>query len=108
MWRREVVERKSKNRSRPLPPVTAILWSRFAFSSRRERWFKPDWAIFYDFVRHCHDRRVKLTPTDVLYLLQDEGVVPDGAKQIAEVYQHCRAVLATRYRCPLNLYDFSG
>jgi len=107
MWRRED-ERRSSGKTRPLPPVTGKLWRRFAFSSRRGRWFKPDWLIFYDFVRHCHDRRVKLSPADVMHLVENEGVVPEGAKELATIYQHCRSVLATRYRRPFSLYDFAG
>jgi len=88
--------------------VAETLWNRFAFSSRRSGWFQPDWSIFYDFVRHCHDRRVKLGPADVMYLLQNEGVAREDAEELATIYKHCRGVLATRYRKPLNLYGFSG
>ena len=107
MWRRQEGT-KSIERPRALPPGAEKLWRRFVFSSRRSRWFKPDWNVFYEFVRHCHDRRVKLSPADVMYLAEDEGVVHEGAEELATIYLHCRSVLATRYVETLNHYDFAG
>ena len=107
MWRRDA-ERKSSQQPRPLPPVAAKLWGGFTFSSRRRGWFNPDWSIFYDFVRHCHDRRVKLGAADVIYLVQNEGVARKDSEEIGGIYEHCRRALATRYRTPVNLYGFRG
>jgi hypothetical protein len=88
--------------------VAAKLWNRFTFSSRRREWFDPNWSAFYNFVRHCHDRRVKLAAADVMYLAENEGVAQKGAEELAKVYEHCRRALATRYRIPLNEDGFRG
>ena len=67
-------------------------------------WFKPDWPLFYAFVRHCHDRRAKVSPADILHLMEKEGIAYADAEVMATIYQHCRAVLGTRYRLPMSLY----
>jgi hypothetical protein len=83
--------------ARRLPCGADRLWSHFLKGSRRQRWFKPNWELFYDFVRHCHSRRVKLFAHEVASILEAEGLPKEGAATIADIYRHCRRVLGTRY-----------
>jgi hypothetical protein len=41
-----------------------------------------------------------------MYLLQDEGLAPEDAEELAAIYEHSRRALAARYRTPLDFYGF--
>lgn len=100
MWRRNP-DAIAKEVPR-LATGTARQWKRFVLSSRRPRWFKPDWPLFYAFVRHCHDHRAKVSAADIFHLAENEGLALRDANLLATFYQHCRAVLGTRYRVPFD------
>lgn len=55
-----------------------------------------DLWLFYEFVIHCHERRVALRPEDLKALLIARGMPDDAAIELEEVYSHGRSLLRRR------------
>lgn len=51
---------------------------------------------FYQFIRHCHSRRVNLTEDELYEIILRLGCTRDQAKLLSTIYQHGRALLRTR------------
>jgi hypothetical protein len=52
-----------------------------------------DWERFYRFIRYCHAHQIKLHSSQFESLLIEAGFVDTEARVLANVYEHCRAVL---------------
>lgn len=52
-----------------------------------------DWRKFYQFVKHCHQRRVALTDHELEELLIGHRMQPVLASRIADAYRHGRGTL---------------
>lgn len=77
-----------------LPPATRRLFVRFVNCANRSALHPLDWRRFYQFVRYCHGRHVKLSQGR-LHVLLVRGHFPErNAEYLADIYEHCRKTLA--------------
>lgn len=61
-----------------------------------------DWSSFYEFILHCHERRVLLDAEGVKAMLLSRGFTAEAADELAAAYGHTRGLLAWR-RSPERL-----
>lgn len=80
-----------------LPAKAQQVFARFVGCANKRALHPRDWHRFYDFIWHCHGRRLKLGDDDVKRLLVTAGFRKDKARYIADVYEHGRELLRSRY-----------
>ena len=76
-----------------LPPSVSPLFETFVQCANTQMLHPNDWDRFYQFVKACHKRNVRLNETDLARLLNREGFDEDYARRIASVYDHGRGIL---------------
>jgi len=81
-----------------LPPVAAQLLTGFLTISDGSLTHPNDSKRFYEFIRHCHAKRVRLSEEKLNSLLVNIGCSRRQAKEISGVYGHGRNLL--KVRCP--------
>ena len=79
-----------------LPPATRRIFLQFVNCANRKVLHPLDWRRFYRFVRFCHAKRVKLTSHTLCRLLVRGHFAESKAEYLADVYERCRELLATR------------
>lgn len=77
-----------------LPHKAGELLRRYLGRTTRGYAHPLDWGQFYDFVIHCHERRVRAEGLKELLLAQ--GVPDETAIELEEVYMHGRSLLKRR------------
>jgi hypothetical protein len=77
-----------------LPPKAKELFDQFAVLANKDMLHPLDWRRFYQFVWFFHARRVVISETDVEWLLIQAGFAKEQANDLADIYRHCRGVLA--------------
>lgn len=81
-----------------LPPRAAQLLVNFLNISDGSLTHTNDARKFYEFIRHCHARRVKLTDDAFKELLMRVGCSERQSKYLANIYEHGRNLL--KVPCP--------
>lgn len=79
-----------------LPKEADRLFRRYLAQASRGYAHALDWAVFYDFILHCHDFRVALVAEELKDLILASGFAETPADELAEVYRHGRALLKRR------------
>jgi hypothetical protein len=79
-----------------LPPQAQKLFTRFVKLSNKSALHPLDWRKFYDFVRHCHARNIKIGEEEVQRLLAAAGFSERYARYIATIFQHGVELLKDR------------
>lgn len=93
---------RAKRRIPPIPPKTKrpadiALW-RFAALANRSSLHPRDWEHFYGFISVAAQHRVGWDHHDVARRLTECGFSEELAKELGEIYWHCRCVLFVRGR----------
>jgi hypothetical protein len=79
-----------------LPEVARILFEDFERRAYKSSLHEGDWHRFYRFIRHCSAYNIRLNRDDIHRLLVFTGFSMERAAEIADVYEHGRALLKMR------------
>lgn len=82
-----------KNTEPKLPHHANILFNKFVtcgnlWGNNNRSLHPSDWQRFYDFIKHCFGRRVKITEDDVERSLIASGFTDNYASHIANIFHH--------------------
>lgn len=81
-----------------IPPVTRKLFLRFVNLANKTIPHPLDIKRFYQFIRFCHTRRVKLAEDELREYLLRAGFPERNAERLSNIYYHGRALLSVRVR----------
>ena len=76
-----------------LPEVAQTLFEDFERRAYKSSLHEGDWHRFYRFIRHCSAYNIRLNRDDIHRLLVFTGFSMERAAEIADVYEHGRALL---------------
>ena len=76
-----------------LPPKAAQLFCLYINISDGSLVHPKDSERFYQFIRHCHARRVKLSEEGLYTILKRSGCSEDQSKLLSSIYKHGRGLL---------------
>lgn len=85
---------QSHDKTEPqLPPTLREFFDWFVSTANKSGLHPSDWGYFYRFIILAHKLGSRLSEEDVKYLLVKAGFYLEGAKYMAEIYRHGRAIL---------------
>lgn len=76
-----------------MPPLTRKVFLRFVNLANKSIPHPLDMRRFYQFIRFCHARRVKLDKNQLCEFLIRAGFREDNAEHLANIYHHGRGLL---------------
>ena len=79
-----------------LSPTVRESFVRFINAANKKSLHPFDWKRFYKFVRICHSRRARQTPSDIRTMLIRGHFTREKADYLADLYEHGRGLLDTR------------
>lgn len=88
--------KSARYREPSLSPNVKPLFESFVKSANKDYLNSFDWERFYRFILVAHSSRIKLKGEGLLRLLVKSDFEEDYAREIADVYQHGRALLSIK------------
>ncbi|ODS31903.1 MAG: hypothetical protein SCARUB_02983 [Candidatus Scalindua rubra] len=88
--------KSARSRESNLSPNVKPLFDSFVISANKDYLNSFDWERFYRFILVAHSSRIKLNGEGLFRLLVKSGFEEYYAREIADVYQHGRALLSIK------------
>jgi len=86
-----------------VPERTNYFLMQFINSANKQALHSLDWIKFYHFIHAAHVGQTRLTRSELIEILSEQGFISEKANSLSDVYEHGRSLLANKI-IPSYLY----